>query len=140
MSGATRATIIDNRIAENKDTGIYMKNASQAPTIRDNRIFDNVKIGINVNGMSWAFIEDNRIVKNRNSGIDIHDGVEVALKDNQITGSNFGVGLFEPTGGKFEGAVRGKANQIAGNTSCDVPPCLQFLKRPVEGCYGKKCK
>ena len=141
MGSYAQATIQGNAISGNRDDGIYMGGSAQA-TIQGNTISGNEGSGISMYDSARANISGNTISGN-GVGIGMGDAAQATIEGNKITENKFyGVALAQrPCIYKdyiFGGAVRGRANEIWGNTGV-CPAELKFLMTEAGGCYGPKC-
>jgi parallel beta-helix repeat protein len=155
---SAQASISGNTISENKGGGIEMYGQA---TIQGNIILGNGELGraysagIVVGGPAQATISENIISGNKRDGILLGVLAQATIEGNKITENNgYGVALYLrpcwawPTEEKFEGAVRGRVNEISGNKKgkgepwgrLEVCPAeLEFLMTEAGGCYGPKC-
>jgi nitrous oxidase accessory protein len=141
MGSYAQATIQGNTISGNRDDGIYMRDSAQA-TIQGNAISGNEGAGIAMYDSARATISGNTISGN-GGGIWMKKSSWATIEGNKITENKFyGVALAQrPCIDKdyiFGGAVRGRANEIWGNTGV-CPAELKFLMTEAGGCYGPEC-
>jgi parallel beta-helix repeat protein len=142
MMDSAYATILENQISKNS-TGIVMRGSAYA-TILENQISEN-STGIVIMESAQATITGNTISGHRESGILMRDSAQATIEGNKITeNNNYGVVLYQrpcyDTDSIFEGAVRGRRNEISGNKKGEVCPTeLGFLMTEAGGCYGPKC-
>jgi parallel beta-helix repeat protein len=143
MTYSAQATIEGNTISGNKEDGILMAYSAQA-TIEGNTISGNV-YGIYMWDSAQATIEGNTISGNKEDGIYMRGSAQATIEGNKITENNgYGVALFQrpcaDTDLIFEGAVRGRVNEISGNKKGEVCPAeLEFLMTEEGSCYGPLC-
>jgi parallel beta-helix repeat protein len=143
LGGKVKATISGNTISGNKEDGILMAYSAQA-TIEGNTISGNV-YGIYMWDSAQATIEGNTISGNKEDGIYMRGSAQATIEGNKITENNgYGVALFQrpcaDTDLIFEGAVRGRVNEISGNKKGEVCPAeLEFLMTEEGSCYGPLC-
>ena len=140
---SAKATIQGNTVWEN-GAGITVWDSAQA-IILGNQISGNGR-GIAIWDSAQATISGNTISWNRETGIFILGLAQANIEENKVTGNaGYGVALYQrpcyDTDHIFEGAVKGRSNEILGNEKGEVCPSpeLNFLMTEEGGCYGPKC-
>lgn len=142
------ALTVKSKIAEVQlvcfdEDGIRIGNKAKV-TIQDSRIILATN-GIEMNDSAQANIQNNQISWNCRNGIEMRHGTKAEIHGNKILGNGgHGMALYQrpcfDTYSEFEGAVRGKGNEIHDNGKGDVCPAdLQFLMTSEGGCYGEPC-
>jgi serine/threonine-protein kinase len=144
MLDSAQASISGNTIPGNK-YGISIWHSAQA-SISGNTISGNKQYGILMLDSAQATISGNTISGNEGDGISIWHSAQATIEGNKITGNaGYGVALLQrpcyDTDRIFEGAVRGRRNEILGNKKGEVCPAeLEFLMTEAGGCYGPLCR
>jgi len=123
MGQSAQATIVDNRITENKPDargnlgpGIVLREKAQA-MIRKNTVANNSEIGVYVGDNARVTVEDNEITGNRVVGIVVNRFAEATIISNRISRTRpnaqgqFGRGMSIE--GDSQATIR--ENQIIGN-------------------------
>ena len=105
LDASTFNHIKENFVSNNNDNGILLTDGSNNNTIETNTIINNLNNGISV----WSFshnntIEANRIIDNR-IGIDTADSDGIAIIENIVNSSSWGINVYEANFTKVMGNI-----------------------------------
>ncbi|MCR4403763.1 MAG: thioredoxin domain-containing protein [Candidatus Acetothermia bacterium] len=143
VGGRACVTITGSNFVGN-EYGIWLVGSAQA-TISGSNFEGNVGDGIKISGSPQATISSSNFEGNLWDGIRLGDSAQATIEGSKIINNEgYGVALWQQpcfdADWLFEGAVRGRSNEISGNKEADVCPSeLSFLMTEEGGCYGPLC-
>jgi len=87
--------VVDSEISSSNAAGMTLHGAASAAT--GNLLLDTAGDAITSNGY-YAMVRDNVVENSQGTGIAVPSGVEVVIRDNQVTNAEFGIEIFAESG------------------------------------------